>query len=201
MNESIVSDKSNETSNPNSHFDVRELSLRLQKNLIGKITSRSVVKHFVTDSSAEILDYVYRILKDFYCKKDAEKVIKNILKLTMKMGLLIRNDQLNPAEMQQLNSFQQKLRRLLITIVSFRQVEYSYDRQFLSSLIEQCQSALSPLIGKHLSEKSTSRFKHIIQHVGNSKLLDALFSPQGKYADSVSKICIEASKLVESGEL
>jgi hypothetical protein len=49
--------------------------MRAQKKIIGKIgSSRTFVKHFINDTAARLLDNLYRLLKDFYSKREAEKV-------------------------------------------------------------------------------------------------------------------------------
>jgi len=162
-------------------FDVRELSVRLQKKLAGKLASRSAAKHLVSDPVAALLDAVYRLLKDFHGKREAEKVrsadgavtrerakparaqtVKNVLKLTLKLAVLARNEQLGgEAELRQLDALRLKLRSLAMTVVSFQQLDFSYDRRFLLALLDQTQQALRPLVARLLSDKSLQRLTQV----------------------------------------
>lgn len=65
-----------------NNLNIQTLSLRAQKKILGKMASRGVAKHFISDTSARILDNMYRILKDYYTKKDAEKV-KNLVQKSL----------------------------------------------------------------------------------------------------------------------
>lgn len=200
-----VDNKSSSTSlqqqQSSNSFDVHELSVRLQKNLLGKLSSRSTVKHIISESSSRFLDQFYRILKEFCGKKEAEKVVRNVVKLAMKLGVLVHNGQLGESELRQLNSVQQKLHNLLMTVISFQQVEFSYDRRFLLAQLDQCQQKIRPLIQKFLSEKSMLRLEQVLQHVQNTEFLDAIFEINGKYEPMLSKLCSQANLLIDNGEL
>uniref|UniRef100_A0A914WYM7 Uncharacterized protein n=1 Tax=Plectus sambesii TaxID=2011161 RepID=A0A914WYM7_9BILA len=95
--------------------------MRAQKKILGKMSSRSIAKHFISDTAARLLDNLYRILKDFYTKKEAEKVVKNVIKMAIKMGVLAKNEQFNEDQRRALSDFQRKYRQLCLTIVSFAQ--------------------------------------------------------------------------------
>ena len=56
------------------NFDAQSVSLRAQKKLLGKMTSRRVLSAFIDDTSARLLDNVYRLGRDSHDgdKKTAE---------------------------------------------------------------------------------------------------------------------------------
>ncbi len=72
----------NNNDNLKSDFRAKDISLQVQKKLFGKIASKNVVKVFVDDTSANLLDNMNRVIK-FYSgdKKVADKIIKNIIKV------------------------------------------------------------------------------------------------------------------------
>ena len=55
-------------------------------------------------------------------KKDAEKVVKNIIKLSVKVGMLERSDKFSAAERSDLVQIQKTLRTVAKTLISFYQV-------------------------------------------------------------------------------
>uniref|UniRef100_A0A915I2Z5 Tumor necrosis factor alpha-induced protein 8-like protein n=1 Tax=Romanomermis culicivorax TaxID=13658 RepID=A0A915I2Z5_ROMCU len=185
----------------NGNFSVQSLSLKVQKKVLGKMTSRNVAKRFVSDTTAEILDNLYKLLKQHYTKKDAEKVIKNILKLTIKLGVLVRNDQLSCAQRKQLNVFLMKFRQICLTCISFRSVEFSYDQKYLSDLLEKCRQTLKPIIDVHLSDKSDQRLQHVFNFVNDGHFLDAVFKRIDQTENFLDKVCANLNIAMENGEI
>ena len=55
-------------------------------------------------------------------KKDAERVVKNIIKISVKIGMLERSDKFTTAERASLVSIQRNLRTVAMTLISFYQV-------------------------------------------------------------------------------
>jgi len=184
-----------------SNFNSKSLSMRAQKKILGKMASRNVAKHFISDNAARLLDNVYRILKDFYSKKEAEKVVKNVIKMIIKLSVLMRNEQFTNDETKLANQFQQKFRLLMMTFSSFYQVEFSYDRNYLTKLMEECQNCIQIIIKPHLSEKSTQRVQMVFAHCGRGDFLDSLFRHDGRYRMQMESLCNDLNKLLESGEV
>lgn len=55
-------------------------------------------------------------------KKAAEKFVKNIIKLSIKIGLLVQNDQFSEDELRTANQMAEKFRTTVMTITSFTEV-------------------------------------------------------------------------------
>ena len=71
---------------PGVGFDSRGLALRAQKKLLGKMSNKKIARAFVDDTTGRILDNTYRMLKDQKAKKDAEKLLKYIIKTVVKVS-------------------------------------------------------------------------------------------------------------------
>lgn len=83
------------------------------------MSSKKIVKHFIDDSTSQVLDNTYKIMKAFTGdKKQAEKLLKYIIKTIIKVGILFRNDQFNASELQVVESFKSKFHSLVMTGVS-----------------------------------------------------------------------------------
>ena len=74
-----------------ANFSSLSMGLKAQKKILSKMSSKSVAKVFIDDSSGRLLDNVYGLLKEYsQNKKDSEKVVKNIIKIIIKIGILYR---------------------------------------------------------------------------------------------------------------
>ena len=73
----------------------------------------------------------------FQCKnkKEAEKIVKNTIKIISKIQLLAKNEQFTQEEIRQASEFQLKFHKAAKTIVSFHEVDFSYDQKFLSKVL------------------------------------------------------------------
>ncbi|XP_011822862.1 PREDICTED: tumor necrosis factor alpha-induced protein 8-like protein 1 [Mandrillus leucophaeus] len=76
-------------------FSTKSLALQAQKKLLSKMASKAVVAVLVDDTSSEVLDELYRATREFTrSRKEAQKMLKNLVKVALKLGLLLRGDQL-----------------------------------------------------------------------------------------------------------
>jgi len=107
------------------NFDAQSIGLRLQKKLLGKVTSRRVVSAFIDDTTARLLNNLYRLSRDLHSgdKRSAEKAVRRLIKTVIKAGILYRNEQFNADELALAEEFQKRFRIIAMTIVSFHQVD------------------------------------------------------------------------------
>lgn len=69
-------------------------------------------------------------------KKESEKLIKNIIKVVIKIGVLYRNGQFGDKEMQEGERLHKRLHAAAMAVMSFHEVEYSYDRLYLTKQVK-----------------------------------------------------------------
>ncbi len=55
-------------------------------------------------------------------KKEAEKIVRNVIKISVKIGMLERSDKFSAAEKASLADTQRNLRTIAMTLISFYQV-------------------------------------------------------------------------------
>ena len=60
--------------------------------------------------------------------------MKNVIKIVTKIALLARNEQFAEEELQKASHFQQKFHKAAKTIISFHEVDFSYDQKFISQV-------------------------------------------------------------------
>lgn len=189
-------------SEPGAGFDSKGLGLRAQKKLLGKMSSKKIAKVFIDDTTARVLDNAHKVLRDFMpSKKEADKILKYVIKTVVKIGILYRNDQFNSDELKIAESFKHKFHSVAMTVVSFYTVDFTYDKGFLSQCVEECRQLLKELISRHLQDKSKSRIDIVFQAFNNETLMDTIFQADGKYKDYMDKITADMNTLMDEGSL
>ncbi|UYV69848.1 TNFAIP8 [Cordylochernes scorpioides] len=187
------------------NFKAKDVAIRAQKKLLSRMSNKSMAKMFIDDNASNLLDNFYRLARTYSPnKKEAEKIIKNIIKIVVKIGLLYRNDQLSAAEIALAEKFQKKFHRAAVTFSSFVEVEFSYERDFLAGMLKECQGLLRELVARHLTDKSLSRIDHVFNYFTNPTFLDTVFlskDPSSPYCDLLKKIVKDLHLLMDDGAL
>lgn len=181
------------------HFSSKNIGLRVQKKVLGKFANKSVAKAFVDDDFGALLDLMHLIFKtELGDSKKADKVIKNIIKITIKIGLLYKNNQFNDEEIGIGIKFRTKLRHAALTVISFYEVDFTYDRGFLIKVMNECGEMLHKLVNRHLTPKSHGRIDMVITNFSNPELLDKLFVSDGPYHQHLQAISQGFHKVVDA---
>lgn len=180
-------------------FSSKQLGLRIQKKVYGKFSNKTVAKQFIDEDYGVLLDTLHFILRaEMADNKKADKVIKNMIKITVKIGLLYKNKQFNTEELALGFKFRGKLRKAALTVISFYEVDFTYDREFLVTVVNECGEMLHKLVDRHLSEKSHGRINMIISNFSNGVLLDKVFQSDGAYYKHLETISQGFHKVVDA---
>lgn len=154
------------------------------------------------DASSEILDELYKTSREFTkSKKEAHKIIKDVIKIALKIGILYRNHQFSPEELDTVERFKKKMNQAAMTAVSFYEVEYTFDRNILSELLLECRDLLHALVEQHLTARSHARIDHVFNHFAHGDFLAELYGDGEEYRLSLRKICNGINKLLDEGTL
>ncbi|KAL8615945.1 hypothetical protein ACOMHN_034621 [Nucella lapillus] len=187
---------------PGAGFDSRGLGLRAQKKMLGKMSSKKIAKAFIDDTTGRILDNTYRTLKAYKGnKKEAEKVLKNIIKIVIKVGILNKNDQFNSDELKLATDFKRKFNSLTMTVISFWEVEFTYDQKFVSSGIDECRQLLQDIVARHLTDKTKGRIDMVFNTFADPGFLNALFARQHNMGPFMDTIVEDLHKQIDEGNL
>lgn len=162
------------------------------------MTSRKVIQTFIDERSGQLLDDLYHLVKDCYDRKRAEKAIKYMIKTVIKIGILFRNDQFSVEELDLVEDFKKKFRTLVMTVVSFAQVEFSYDRAFLVKIMNECCDLIKKLVLRHLTEKSLQRIDNVFETFGSCDFLDAVFKSDSPHEEAKFKVIQDLNVLLEA---
>ncbi|XP_020649878.3 tumor necrosis factor alpha-induced protein 8-like protein 1 [Pogona vitticeps] len=183
-------------------FSTKNLALQAQKKLLSKMASKSTASIFIDDTSSEILDELYRVTKEFTRnRKEAQKIVKNLVKVVTKLGVLFRNGQFNAEELALMERFRKKVHTLAMTAVSFHQIDFTFDRRVLSNILNECRELLHQAVNTHLTVKSHSRINHVFNHFADYEFLSALYSSSEPYCTHLQRICEGLNRMLDEGNL
>lgn len=191
-------DDNNNNSSVNSH----SLALRVQKNIASKMASKNVAKVFIDETTGRILDNLYKLAKDYTSnKKEAEKLLKNIIKIIIKIGILYKNEQFNNEELRICDEFRHKFHLLTKSALSFYEIDYTFDKQYLSEQLKKCKDMTHAIIKRHLTDKSKGRVDHVYDFFSDPKFLEDIYKSSGPYRQTLGLIVEDARRLLDDGYL
>ncbi|OWA53931.1 putative Tumor necrosis factor alpha-induced protein 8-like protein 3 [Hypsibius exemplaris] len=186
------SSKDDSTSNCTT---AQSLSIRAQKKILGTMAgSKNVAKLFIDDRSAQLLDTLFRLTLDYTDgnRRRAEKLLKHSIKSAIKFIVLLRNDQFDsPGQLEQCREFRKKLRHAAVTFTSFYEVEFSFDRGYLSGILRDCGALLVGILQPHLTGKSIARIQDVFQFYAAEEFLQWLFVESGEASRADLKMAVE----------
>lgn len=120
-------------------FNSKDLAMKAQKKILSSMANKSTVQRFIDDTTSEILDELYRVSKEYTGNKGvAQKVIKNLIKIAVKIGVLFRNNCFSEEELKLAQEFKKKLHTGAMTAISFYEVN-------LQILTKQYANYMQPL--------------------------------------------------------
>uniref|UniRef100_A0A2R9B260 Uncharacterized protein n=1 Tax=Pan paniscus TaxID=9597 RepID=A0A2R9B260_PANPA len=179
-------------------FSSKSLALQAQKKILSKIASKTVANMLIDDTSSEIFDELYKVTKEHtHNKKEAHKIMKDLIKVAIKIGILYRNNQFSQEELVIVEKFRKKLNQTAMTIVSFYEVEYTFDRNVLSNLLHECKDLVHELVQRHLTPRTHGRINHVFNHFADVEFLSTLYSLDGDCRPNLKRICEGINKLLD----
>ena len=133
-------------------------------------------------------------------KKESEKTTRNIIKISIKLGMLLRGEKFTTEEKQKLVKIQKNLRTVAMTLISFYEVDHTYDRNFVIKYLTELETLLKNLITNHLTDKSVSRVEQIFGVVKTADFLDSVYVPKKnvEMRDIMGKVVIDLNKCIEA---
>jgi len=185
-----------------TEFKASAVAFEVQKSFANKFFSnKTVAKTLIDDTSSHLLDNLYLLLYVFTKnKKESEKTTRNIIKISIKLGMLLRGEKFSSEEKQNLLKIQKNLRTVAMTLISFYEVDHTYDRNFVIKYLTELESLLKNLIINHLTDKSVSRVEQIFGVVKTPDFLDSVYVPKKnvEMRDIMGKVVIDLNKCIEA---
>ncbi|XP_034030256.1 tumor necrosis factor, alpha-induced protein 8-like protein 2 B [Thalassophryne amazonica] len=183
-------------------FNSKDMAVKVQKKILSSMVTKSSFQMFIDDTSSEIMDELYHVSKGYSGNKsEAQKVIKDLIKIAVKISVLFRNNRFNVEELVVAQDFKKKLHQGAMTAISFYEVDFTFDKTVMSEILDSCRDLLLKLVHSHLTPKSHGRINHVFNHFSDPELLNKLYDPNGPFRPNLTKICKGLNKLVEDGTI
>ncbi|UJR26946.1 hypothetical protein I4U23_008254 [Adineta vaga] len=181
----------------------QSLGVRAQKKLLSKISSKSVAKVFIDETSGRVLDNLHKLIRGYSgSKKEADKLLKAIIKTIVKLGILYKNNLFTDFESKLIDDFRNRFHSLSKAIVTFYEVDFTFDRLFLTRMCKECQELTHKIVSTHLTQKSHTRIDYIYNYVSNLQFLDYVFNPNATSNRAIIKDIVEdMHSLMDAGLL
>ena len=136
-------------------------------------------------------------------KKESEKTTRNIIKIAIKIIMLQRGEKFSPEERSSLFKIQKTLRTVAMTLISFYQVDHTYDRNFVIKYLSDLEGLLKALISNHLTDKSVGRVEQIFSVMKTPEFLDSVYVPKKnlEMRDIMGNVVTDLNRCIEAGIL
>eukprot|EP00054_Salpingoeca_dolichothecata_P018005 m.109581 g.109581 ORF g.109581 m.109581 type:complete len:197 (-) comp22690_c0_seq1:100-690(-) len=180
----------------------KSLGLRFQKKLLGmSVKSKGAAKNFIDDTSGELLDNFYDLAQRYTDDtKRAKKLIKDLIKIAVKVGLLYRHNQFDEKELGIGLTFRKKFKMAALTMISYHQVAFTYDESFLTDILDEIRRLLHSQVARHLTSKSKGRIDNVFGFFAKGEVLTALYTNE-KFKDLLDNIIRCLNQMSEEDKL
>lgn len=184
-------------------FRARDIGLLAQKKILGRMaTNKNTRKMFIDETTASLLDSLYKLVRTFTNnKKESEKIVKNIIKTVIKVGVLYRNDEFDEKDMMFAEQFKKRFHSAAMAVLSFHDVDYSYDRNYLLSALQEAHQCLRQLVQSHLKEKSLGRIDMVFNFFTNPNFLDSIFKRDSEFREILDKMVTDINHAMDEQRL
>lgn len=88
-----------------------------------------------------------------------------------------------------------------MAIISFYEVDFSFDLPYLQKSLAESQASLHAIVGKHLTDKSLSRIDEVFAFFSDGPFLETCFRSDSPYKEIMGKIVSDLNKAMDSGDL
>lgn len=183
------------------HSASSSASVRLLSSL-SKLSSKSVAKIFIDETSGRILDTLHKLARSYSGKKDADKLLKAIIKTIVKMGILYKNDLFTEHELKCIDEFRNRFHSLAKSVITLFEVDFQFDRAILTRMCKECQELTHKIVASHLTQKSHVRIDFVFNYVSNLQFLEFAFNPNSPVNRAIVKEVVgDMQSLMDAGFL
>jgi len=173
---------------------LRKMAISAEKKMAGKLATKSTVRSVaLDDETEELLDSIYRFAAEESNKESAQSLRKDMIKIVVKVGVLIKNEILSAEEMEVLRTLRRKLVTVVNMMITFEETAFTYDAEFLQSSLLESRDLCNQIVAKHLTEKSVGRSNHVFNYLADPEVTRKLFCDP-KFKPYLTKI-VEALKV------
>lgn len=116
----------------------------------------------------------------------------------IKIGILYRNDQLSEDELQLAERFRNKFQLTQLTIISFYEVDFSFDLAYLQKSMNESRCLLKSFVQRHLTDKSIQRIDEVFDFFCDNRMLETAFKQNSPYQEVMKNLVADMNKSLDS---
>lgn len=90
-----------------------------------------------------------------------------------------------------------KFHTVVKTVVSFYEVEFTFDKNFLTKNINDLRALLKKLVREHLTDKSIARIDQVLDFFSEGAFLEAMFRKDSEFRPYLTAIIVDMNKVLE----
>lgn len=88
-----------------------------------------------------------------------------------------------------------------MAVVSFYELDFSFDKAYLTKSLERCRSAVQSLIRPHLTDKSHDRCEMVFDFLTHDDFLDCVFRQDSAHKPALGLLVADINKSLDAGHL
>ena len=115
--------------------------------------------------------------------------------------MLSRGEKFSPEERLSMIQIKANLPTIAKALITFYQVDHTYDRNFVIKYLTELQTLLKNLTRKHLTDKSVGRVEQIFVVMNSPDFLDSVYVPKKnmEMREIMGKVVIDLNSCLEAG--
>lgn len=170
------------TDDSSTSFKFKDLALSTQKKFATKIASTDAIRNKLIDDESERLFQTIDEIFKLHCgddKKRAEKLMKDSVKIIVKLGVLERANKLDKQLSYKTST---TLKNVVMTLISFSEVDFSFDKNLAESRMKNLRDDIQNLLksGK-VQPKTHGRIDNIFSVLADGEFLHKFYVGDTRY--------------------
>ncbi len=200
-----MSDLNGKTTGSKSAFNAKLITLKAQKKLACSFPNQAK-KFFLDDITSHLLDSIYAAILHFsQSKQRAEFMVKQLIKLNIKLSIIYSNGCLTKAQEDDMMGCREIVREAAVCFIRHTQrLPSSSGRQSLVQIQTAVKSAgafAQCIAEKHLTSKTVTKLLDVVLFFSNEAFLTAILSRKEPYQALAADIAEDLQESLDRGFL
>jgi len=183
-------------------FVISDFALSTQKKFASKLATNATIRNrLIDDETSALFKAFHNIFKMYYGgdKKKAEKMMRDVIKIVVKLGVLQRADRLDKNLLAETSK---KIRMVVMTFISFHEVEFSFDSTLATDKMKGLTQMLHALLSSaKVKDKTHGRVDNIATVVCSSEFLQEFYTTGSKFAKAREDVTKLLNTALETGRI
>ena len=123
------------------------------------------------------MDNLRKLVCNYSSKKDADKLIKAIIKTSVKSSILYKSELYDEDEVQLIKEFRNRFRLFAECFTKLYEANSKDEQALLIQILKECQDLAHKIISTHLANKYHAKIDFIFDYVSNIQFVEQIFDP------------------------